>query len=269
METVTLDNKELIIQKSHTEPIIIMQHKDAQDIIVKENVKATILELFVHPLNHHHKNITLEKNASLELVRLQDLDETFNSYTEFFLENNAYMQLTNLEFGKASCQNNYKAQLKKEEAHLEILGLVKLFSETNNQSTFNIEHYAKNSSSNLHYKHLLHDFSKAVFQANSVVNNSALYSKAFQNCNTLLLSDDATIFAQPHLEILIDELQASHGATVGGLDEEALLYLQSRGISKKNAQLILLKAFENEIYDNINSSKLKTFIKEYKRGDYV
>jgi Fe-S cluster assembly protein SufD len=75
-------------------------------------------------------------------------------------------------------------------------------------------HNEKSSISNINYKHSLKDSSKAVFKAKSIVNETALFSKAFQNCNTILLSDDATIFAQPHLEILIDELEASHGTTI-------------------------------------------------------
>ena len=94
-------------------------------------------------------------------------------------------------------------------------------------------------------------------------------SKAFQNCNTILLSDDATIFAQPHLEILIDELEASHGTTTGTLNKEQLLYLQSRGISKNEAYEMLLSAFENKIVDNIKDEIIKEFIKTYKREKYV
>ena len=96
-----------------------------------------------------------------------------------------------------------------------------------------------------------------------------MFSKAFQNSNTILLSDDASIYAQPHLEILIDELEASHGATTGTLDKEQLLYLQSRGIPKQKAYDMLLKAFESQIYDNINDILIKEFIKDYARSKYV
>ncbi len=51
-----------------------------------------------------------------------------------------------------------------------------------------------------------------------------------------MLSDDAVIFARPHLEICIDELEASHGATTGSLNKEQLLYLQARGIEEKKAK---------------------------------
>ncbi|MDN5105334.1 SufD family Fe-S cluster assembly protein, partial [Aliarcobacter butzleri] len=89
------------------------------------------------------------------------------------------------------------------------------------------------------------------------------------NCNTILLSDDATIFAQPHLEIYIDELEASHGTTTGTLNEEQLLYLQSRGIRKEKAYDMLLNAFESSIKDNIKDEKIKEFIENYKKEKYV
>ena len=128
---------------------------------------------------------------------------------------------------------------------------------------------AKNSLSNINYKHSLKDSSKAVLKAKSIVNETAIGTKAFQNTNTILLSDDAVIFAQPHLEIYIDELEASHGATTGTLDKEQLLYLEARGIPKKLAYDMLLKAFEEKIAHNIKDEIIKEFIKTYKREKYV
>jgi hypothetical protein len=74
---------------------------------------------------------------------------------------------------------------------------------------------------------------------------------------------------KPHLEIYIDELQASHGTTTGSLDKEQLLYLQSRGISKDKAYEMLLSAFENKIVDNIKDEIIKEFVQNYKRDKYV
>ena len=69
--------------------------------------------------------------------------------------------------------------------------------------------------------------------------------------------------------IYIDELEASHGATTGTLDKEQLLYLEARGIPKKLAYDMLLKAFEEKIAHNIKDEIIKKFIKTYKREKYV
>ena len=124
-------------------------------------------------------------------------------------------------------------------------------------------HNNKNSTSSINYKNSLKDNSRAVVKITSIVNEKAPYSKAFQNCNSILLSDDAVVFAQPHLEIYIDELEASHGTTTGTLNKDQLYYLQSRGISKDEAYDMLLVAFESSIKDSIKDEELKNLVEEY------
>ncbi len=143
------------------------------------------------------------------------------------------MRITNLELGDIENINTYTSNLSNQNCNLEIAGLVKLNGRTQSSSSFNIKHIANSCTSAIKYKHSLNGNSKAIFQAKSVVEENANFSKVFQNTDTILLSDDAVIFAQPHLEINIDELEASHGATSGSLDDEQLLYLCSRGIKKR------------------------------------
>lgn len=94
------------------------------------------------------------------------------------------------------------------------------------------------------------------------VNKGGSFSKAFQNSKTILLSDDAVIKATPHLEIFIDELEASHGASCGELDEKSLFYLRSRGISEDRAKQMLLEALKIELIENIKDEKTVEFAKE-------
>ena len=108
-----------------------------------------------------------------------------------------------------------------------------------------------------------------MFSAISIVNNEAPYSKAFQNSHTILLSDDASIVTKPHLEIKIDELEASHGVTTGTLDDEQLLYLCSRGIPYDLAQDMLLDAFEVQILEKITNEQIQEFIKNHIKSLYV
>lgn len=167
------------------------------------------------------------------------------------------MYKTNFEIGDGINLNLYNTNLNEEDSKYNLFGLVRLKNSANSSSIFNTLHNTKNALSNIKYKHSLHDKSKAVYEAKSIVNQKALNSKVFQASNTILLSNDATIFAKPHLEISIDELEASHAATTGGLDKDQLHYLQTRGIPKDMAFGMLLKAFENEIFDTIVNEKAK------------
>ena len=74
------------------------------------------------------------------------------------------------------------------------------------------------------------------------------------------MSDKASINTKPQLEIFADDVKCSHGCTIGQLDEEALFYLQSRGIPKKEAKALLMYAFANNVLASVRIPELKTRI---------
>jgi Fe-S cluster assembly protein SufD len=76
----------------------------------------------------------------------------------------------------------------------------------------------------------------------------------------VLLNPGAKIYTKPQLEIYADDVKCSHGATVGQLNEDALFYMQSRGINKNAAQKLLMSGFANEILEKINNHVLREFI---------
>ena len=82
-------------------------------------------------------------------------------------------------------------------------------------------------------------------------------TNAFQQNNNILLDDKATVNTKPQLEIFADDVKCSHGCTVGELDEEALFYLQSRGIPKKEAKALMTYAFANNVLESVELPILK------------
>ena len=109
------------------------------------------------------------------------------------------------------------------------------------------------------YKGIYLDSSKGVFNGKIMVRKDAQKIDAFQSNNNLLLSNASSIDSKPQLEIYADDVKCSHGCTIGQLDEEALFYMRSRGIEKKEAQAVLTYAFASEVIENISISKLKNF----------
>jgi Fe-S cluster assembly protein SufD len=89
------------------------------------------------------------------------------------------------------------------------------------------------------------------------VDQLAQKTNAFQQNNNLLLDDQATVNTKPQLEIFADDVKCSHGCTVGQLDEEALFYLQSRGIPKKEAKALMTYAFANNVLESVELPILK------------
>jgi Fe-S cluster assembly protein SufD len=283
--TRSVDNKQKIItiNKNIAEPIFLIHklkenetfYTNSLKIKVAKDIKASVVEVFVNSCTNSfygvNRKIELEENSSLEYVKIQDINASNSMIFSLAVEqkDSSNLEISNFEYGNGFIINSFENIINAQNSNYELNSLVKLFDDSNTSNLIKTIHNEKSSVSNINYKHTLKDSSKAVFKAKSIVNETALFSKAFQNCNTILLSDDATIFAQPHLEIFIDELEASHGTTTGSLDKEQLLYLQSRGISKDKAYEMLLSAFENKIVDNIKDTIIKEFVQNYKRDKYV
>jgi Fe-S cluster assembly protein SufD len=99
-----------------------------------------------------------------------------------------------------------------------------------------------------------------VFHGRIVVHKVAQKTDAKQTNRNLLLSDDAQIDTKPQLEIYADDVKCTHGATIGQIEENALFYLQSRGISEQEARNLLLMAFAEECVERMQSSVARAHI---------
>jgi Fe-S cluster assembly protein SufD len=121
----------------------------------------------------------------------------------------------------------------------------------------NVEHAVPNCTSNQLFKGVLDDMSTGAFNGRIFVAKNAQGTMAYQKSNNILLTDEAKMDAKPQLEIYADDVKCSHGATVGQINEEALFYLRSRGISKKEARLMLMFGFAHEVIKNINIEALQ------------
>jgi Fe-S cluster assembly protein SufD len=120
-----------------------------------------------------------------------------------------------------------------------------------------IEHVAPNCPSHELYKGILDGRSHGVFNGKVYVHPEAQKTDGKQSNNNLLLSAEARIDTKPQLEIFADDVKCTHGATVGRLDETALFYMRSRGISPSQARRLLTYAFAADVLEKIELEPLK------------
>lgn len=120
-----------------------------------------------------------------------------------------------------------------------------------------IEHVAPNCPSHELYKGILDGRSHGVFNGKVYVHPEAQKTDGKQSNNNLLLSAEARIDTKPQLEIYADDVKCTHGATVGRLDETALFYMRSRGISMSQARRLLTYAFAADVLEKIELEPLK------------
>jgi Fe-S cluster assembly protein SufD len=112
------------------------------------------------------------------------------------------------------------------------------------------------------------DQSTGVFNGKVFVHREAQKTNAYQSNANMLLTDDATINSKPELEIYADDVQCSHGSTTGQLDEEALFYLRSRGMSEKSARAVLLNAFAADVVEHIGVESVKEEVEAFIDSHY-
>ncbi len=104
-------------------------------------------------------------------------------------------------------------------------------------------HLVGNCKSEIIKRSLATDKGQVAVNAKAVVSVAADGSDVAQSLKNVLLSDDAKIYSRPELEINTDDVIAAHGSTIGELDDTALMYLRSRGITKDQAKIMLIESF--------------------------
>jgi Fe-S cluster assembly protein SufD len=120
-----------------------------------------------------------------------------------------------------------------------------------------LDHAMPHCTSHELYKGILAGKARAVFNGRIIVRLDAQKTDAKQTNRALLLSDDATINSNPQLEIFADDVKCTHGAAVGQLDEEAMFYLQARGLTRIEARDMLLHAFAGEVLEGLKIPALR------------
>ena len=143
-----------------------------------------------------------------------------------------------------------KVHLAEENSEAQLYGLARLHGETESHIHATVEHIAPHTRSRQHFKSVLQDRSRVSFEGKIRVLPAAQKTEAYQLNNTLILSDAASANAKPNLEIFADDVKASHGATVGQLDQEQIFYFRSRGLGLEQSKALLIHGFCKEILDH-------------------
>lgn len=222
-------------------------------IILEENAKAEIILEYDGAENEQVNNavflVNLARQAKLSMVNHQQQAGQGYHLTHQIIKQQEKSQFAWLQLGDEAAwsRNELEIFLQGEQAQCQLKGL---YTPKNTQYVdhqIHCEHQAPSTQSEQFYRGILSDQSKAVFNSGVKVLAGAAKADARQLNNNLLLSDQASVDTKPQLEIYHDEVTCSHGATVGQLSEDALFYMQSRGIPEMEAKRLLLDSFSYEI----------------------
>lgn len=232
-----------------------------------ENSTLTIIEHYLGTGPHKHfsnifNQVVLGEHARLNWFHVQDETEQANIIQcgEFTLATGAALDATCLELGAQLARMEIKVDLSGSNASTHIRGVTALHGRRHNDIQLSITHSAPECTSEVFWRGVADDRARGIFQGNIIVNQEADGADAQLSNKNLLLSPHAQINTKPVLEIYTDDVKASHGATVGQLDEQSLFYLQARGISSAQARKVLTQAFCNSVLSNVIQPEFRDFL---------
>ena len=132
-----------------------------------------------------------------------------------------------------------------------------------------IEHAVANGTTEENVRGIVAGESRMVFNGRIHIHRDAQKTLAELNNRNLLMSTDAEIYTKPELEIYADDVRCAHGATVAEIDKKALYYLQSRGVGKRQAQVMLSFGFINELVDLMPNQVLAQWLRPQLRRRFA
>ena len=165
------------------------------------------------------------------------------------------LQLFNLNTGAKLARIELEVHLADDEANADLAGLYIGSGQQLLDQHLTIHHLAPRCHSSQRFKGVLGGQSRGIFTGKVHVAPGASSTLAEQNNPSLLLSPQARAISRPQLEIYNDEVECSHGATIGSLDEDARFYLRARGLSDDQALSMLTEAFVDELRDSFNDAR--------------
>ena len=231
-------------------------------VVVGLGSQATVVESYIGHGAKYFTNAVTEivagEHSVVDHYKLQEEDElSFHIATlQVQLGRDANFSTHSISLGGGLVRNDINAVLA-EGTEATVNGL---YLPSGNQHVDNhtmIDHAKPHGTSHELYKGILSGASAAVFNGKIIVRPGAQKTDAKQTNKNLVLSEDATINTKPELQIHADDVRCTHGATIGQLDQEAIFYLQSRGIGKEQARDLLTYAFARDVIDRIKVEPLR------------
>ena len=233
----------IIVEKSAEFSIIICDHT----LSPQKFLTNAVTEVFVG------------ENAHFDLIRVQNEHNAACKITHTFIhqEKNSVASSNNMTLHGGLIRNSTYHYLGGEGAECFSYGLFLTDKWQHVDNFVNVDHAFPKCTSNQLFKGVLDDMSTGAFNGRILVRPDAQGTLAYQKNNNILLTDDARMDTKPQLEIFADDVKCSHGATIGQVDSDALFYLQSRGINKREARLMLMFGFAHEVIQNIKIEALR------------
>ena len=199
------------------------------------------------------------ENAKLDLYCLEETHNKSTRVSNVYIEQQANSRVNHniITLHNGVTRNKLNLDLVGEGAECSCNGCVIADKQQHVDNNTLITHHVSHCTSNELYKYVLDDEATGAFAGRVLVKKDAQKTTSQMTNQNLTATKQARMYTQPMLEIYADDVKCAHGSTVGQLNDAALFYMQQRGISKKEARLLLQNAFINEVIDHMELEPLR------------
>jgi Fe-S cluster assembly protein SufD len=237
--------------------------------VAEKSSQVTVIEHYVGKQDHIYftnvvTEIVAEDNAVVDHIKLQEESKkAFHiARMEVDQERNSNFSSHLISTGADLTRNEFNAKFNDVGGECTLNGLYMIDGTQLFDAHTLMDHAKPHCNSHEHYKGILDDKSRGVFNGKIIVRPDAQKTNAFQENNSILLSDEALVNTKPQLEIFADDVKCSHGATIGQMDDDAKFYLKSRGIGEEASKGILLHAFASDVITSIKIESIRNYIEK-------
>jgi len=236
-------------------------------ISIGKNSKLSLLEYSkaennIKYFNNTIHNYSIQKNGILKKFSIDsNLDNSYNyhltnvkSYSNSIFENFLFSS------GSSFIKNEIHCDLLESFSSCFVNALIFLSNQQHHELKTNVNHRHEHCKSSQLVKSVLLDKSNGTYQGKIYVEKNAQKTNGYQLSKALLLSENSAFNSKPELEIYADDVKCSHGSTTGNIDQNSVFYLMSRGLSKEQANRMLVEGFLNEAIETITEPNIKSLI---------
>ncbi len=253
-------SERITVRRGEAMQLVLCQQQDVPMFMLREG------EGYVTMDDLCRADIAMEEGSSLKLYRLQGMSTPARHLTQLdiTMQRDAQLEMCTVTLGGGHVRNNVVVRMQGEGCGCKADGLYLIDREQECDNYIFVEHAKPHCTSSELYKGIMDDAARARFNGHVLVQDGAVKTEAYMTNRNILLTDKAHVDTRPFLEIYNDDVKCSHGSTIGQLDEQAMFYLQTRGISERTALTMLSYAFCDEVIRGIAIGSLRDAV-----GDMV
>lgn len=234
--------------------LIVLEDDASAQVLVCDHTKGDQQYLSLETIE-----VIAGRNAHLDYYHMEESDDHTTRLSQLWVrqQEGSNVLIDGITLTNGYTRNDYHIDVDGEHCDTKLLGMAIASGEQHVDNHTLINHNAPRCQSNEMFKYVLNDNSIGAFAGKILVKPGCPKIDAYQGNRNIVASPTAHMYTKPQLEIYTDDVKCSHGSTIGQLDQEALFYMQTRGISLPIAQKLLMQAFMSDVIDGVRLDTLR------------